>query len=108
MSQFPRRMSTLILCALVMLTGAAPAARQPALDAAEASALRRQLDARFEVVPLARGLGLVPRESRGLIEIDEGVVSIEGRPLSGGELRERFGAEASLLLRLSYLTNADL
>jgi len=108
MSRFPRRVSALILFALVVATVAAPAARQPALDASEASALRRQLEARFEVVPLARGLGLVPRESRGLIEIDEGVVSIEGRPLSGAELRDRFGGDAPLLLRLSYLTNADL
>jgi hypothetical protein len=109
LSRCPRRSHLcLAVLPLLLLVLAPPPARAQTLDRQETAALRAQLAERFEIVPLARGVGLVPRDTRGLVEIDEGVVSVEGRPLSGAELRERFGADAPLLLRVSYLSSADL
>lgn len=83
------------------------AAEQPAAPAAD-DALRRQVEARFDVVPLRDGIALAGRSADRRIEIDRGVVLSRGVPLSGEELRRRFGADADLVLRLSYLDNDTL
>lgn len=95
--------------ALVALSAviSARAAEQPAPPAAE-DALRRQVEARFDVVPLRDGIALAGRSADRRIEIDRGVVLSRGVPLSGEELRRRFGADADLVLRLSYLDNDAL
>jgi hypothetical protein len=90
---------------LCVLQQPAPA---QALGDQERDALRQQLLESFEVVTLTRGLGLVARDSRELVEVAGGAISVAGRPVSGAELRERFGNRAPLLLRLSYLTDAEL
>lgn len=77
------------------------------LSASEAE-LRRQIVARFDVVPLAQGLALSGASAERRVEIDNGVVMTGGVPLSGAELRRRLGADAALVLRLSYLDNAAL
>lgn len=79
------------------------AAPDATAQAPEPAALAERLRARFEIVELAGGTGVIARESRALIEIAGGVISVEGRPLSGAEVRERFGADAALLLQASYL-----
>jgi hypothetical protein len=83
------------------------AAEQPAPRGAD-DALRRQVDARFDVVPLRDGIALAGRTADRRIEIDRGVVLSRGVPLSGEELRRHFGADADLVLRLSYLDNDAL
>lgn len=83
------------------------AAEQPATQAAD-DVLRRQVEARFDVVPLRDGIALAGRSADRRIEIDRGVVLSRGVPLSGEELRRRFGADADLVLRLSYLDNEAL
>lgn len=82
------------------------AAEQPA--PASDAALRREVEARFDVVPLRDGIALAGRSADRRIEIDRGVVLSRGVPLSGEELRRRFGADADLVLRLSYLDNDTL
>ncbi len=84
------------------------AAAQPDGPAGADDALRRQVEARFEVVPLRDGIALAGRTADRRLEIDRGVVLSQGVPLSGDELRRRFGADADLILRLSYLDNASL
>ncbi len=84
------------------------AAEQPAPPPASDTALRRQVEARFDVVPLRDGIALSGRTAERRIEIDRGVVLSQGVPLSGEELRRRLGADADLVLRLSYLDNASL
>jgi hypothetical protein len=72
-------------------------------------ALRRQIEARFDVLPLRNGVALVPRDgNRGVrsIEVTEGSIDIDGAPATGAELRAKLGADADLLLRLSYLDSA--
>ncbi len=83
------------------------AAEQPDRVGAD-EALRRQVEARFEIVPLRDGIALAGRTADRRIEIDRGVVLSRGVPLSGEELRRRFGADADLVLRLSYLDNEAL
>jgi hypothetical protein len=98
-----------VVLALVALSAviSVRAAEQPAPAAAD-DALRRQVEARFEVVPLRDGIALAGRTADRRIEIDRGVVLSRGVPLSGDELRRRFGADADLVLRLSYLDNDTL
>lgn len=92
--------------ALVSAVVSVRAAGQPSAAADEA--LRRQVEARFDVVPLRDGVALAGRTAERRIEIDRGVVLSQGVPLSGEELRRRFGADADLILRLSYLDNDAL
>jgi hypothetical protein len=68
--------------------------------------LRRQIERRFEVLPLRNGVALRPRDAgRGVrsIEISDGTISIDGTPVTGAELRDKLGADADLVLQLSYL-----
>jgi hypothetical protein len=71
----------------------------------EDEALRSRLEARYDVVQLSDGIGLRPKSPRGdvrLIEVSD-TISINGVTVSGRELRERVGADADPILKLSYL-----
>lgn len=99
----------------VVMVLALTAAVWPAVGAAQLTdlsgpeaELRRQVTARFDVVPLAQGVALSGASTERRVEIDNGVVMASGVPLSGVELRRRLGADAALVLRLSYLDNAAL
>ena len=74
---------------------------------AEQRSLRSQVEQRFDVVPLTNGVALTPKERTRdvrLIEISQGIISINGTPVSGRELRERLNGDADMILRISYLT----
>jgi hypothetical protein len=61
---------------------------------------------RFDVVALQQGVALVPRQSGSqirMIEIVDGVISLDGETLTGRQLRERLGRDADLILQVSYL-----
>jgi hypothetical protein len=84
---------------------------QQAPPAGEAAALARQIEARFDVLPLTDGLALRPRfASPGRdvrsIEIAAGTIAIDGAPVTGAELRDRVGPDADLIVKLSYLDQA--
>ncbi len=102
-----RAMRVVLALAALSAVISVRAAEQPAATAAD-DTLRRQVEARFEVVPLRDGIALAGRSADRRIEIDRGVVLSRGVPLSGEELRRRFGADADLVLRLSYLDNDAL
>jgi len=71
------------------------------------AALKSRVERRFRVLQVREGLVLTPRrEVRGLqsIEIREGVIAVDGTPTSGAQLRERLGADADLVLQVSYLS----
>jgi hypothetical protein len=96
--------------ALVMAAAAVVGGGARYVAAAQAGAapdaLKRQIERRFEVLPLRDGLALRPRSAvRGVrsIEITAGTIAIDGVPSTGAELRDKLGADADLVLRLSYL-----
>ncbi len=94
----------LVVCALLGGVSAARAQDRP--DAR----LRADVERRFEVLPLREGLALRPRDAaRGvrLVEMTGGAIALDGVPATGAELRTRLGADADLVLRLSYLTDAE-
>ncbi len=87
-------------------TAASPA--QPPIE--RAAALAEEVRARFEVTALSDGVRLFPRspvDGVGVVELSDGVVAVDGRPVSGQELRELLGEDAGVLLRLTYLGEAE-
>jgi hypothetical protein len=98
--------TALALAAISALISVRAAEQPPSPDARQT--LKRDVDARFDVVPLTRGIALSGRTADRRVEIANGVVLSDGAPLSGAELRRRFGPDADLVLRLSYLTDDDL
>jgi hypothetical protein len=76
----------------------------------ERRALREQLERKYDLVPLTDGVGLRPK-ARGdvrLVEVTAGTVLVNGAVVTGRELRDRLGADADAVLRLSYLSTDDL
>lgn len=95
---------TRFLILIAIPVAAVDVAAQP-ITADEQQALRARIEQRYDVVPLTDGLALRPKSPRGdlrLIEISDTIV-VNGVPVSGRELRERVGADADAILRLSYL-----
>ena len=71
----------------------------------DAPRLRARVLERWRAVPLRDGILLVPRRSgpvRG-VELTGRGIAIDGHDVSGAELRERLGADADVVLALSYL-----
>jgi hypothetical protein len=71
--------------------------------------LRRQIERRFDVRPLTNGVLLLPKEDDHrirMIEVTDTAISIDGTPATGAEVREKLGADADLVLQLSYLDAA--
>src|SRR6185503_12418104 len=72
--------------------------------------LRTQLSARYDILSLQNGVGLVPKDRNTafrLIEIRDGGVAVDGQSVTGRELRDKIGADADLILRLSYMPLAE-
>ena len=98
------------LAAAILIVSASGhgAARQASSD--DQQALRTRIEQRYDVVPLSGGVALTPKSPRGdvrLVEISD-TIAINGVQVSGRELRERLGADADTVLRLSYLDRDDL
>jgi len=68
------------------------------------------VERRFDIRPLRNGIGLRPRDPGAdvkMIEVTGATVAIDGSPVTGAELRSRLGSDASLILQLTYLSDAD-
>ncbi|MEO5740763.1 MAG: hypothetical protein ABIS29_09235 [Vicinamibacterales bacterium] len=67
--------------------------------------LRSRVESRFEIVPLANGVVLTPRFRTSVrsVELSDSTIAIDGAPVTGQELHERLGDDASLVLQVSYL-----
>jgi hypothetical protein len=92
-----------VLLSAVLL---APAVGAQSRD--DVSGLGQQLRARYDILALQDGVGLVPKERTDtrVIEIRGGVVSVDGKELTGRELRNRLGEDADMILRVTYLDAA--
>ena len=70
------------------------------------SNLSTKLRERFDIVALQQGVALVPRDSGSsvrMIQVVDGVVTVDGETLTGQQLRDRLGADADLVLQVTYL-----
>jgi hypothetical protein len=98
-------MNARVVLAALGLIGVA-AAVSTGVTAQESGALRRDIERRFDVLPLRDGLALRPKsDMRGVrsIELTDMTIAIDGVPVTGAELRDRLGSEADPIIRLSYL-----
>jgi hypothetical protein len=97
----------LVVVAAAAMAGDARDVRAAAqAGSAPSDGLKRQIERRFDVLPLRDGLVLKPRSAvRGVrsIELAGGTIAIDGVPCTGAELGDKLGADADLILRLSYL-----
>lgn len=96
-----------VMIAVAVLMSAGGTLNGQAPSAAE---VRDRLQERYEVVTLQEGLALVPRNAGTgvrLIQIVNGVITVDGEPVSGSELRNRIGVDADLVLQASYLGAAE-
>jgi hypothetical protein len=113
MSSQPRS----ILRAVALVTAAtlgslaAVAAQEPAFSTtgpatASERRLRDAVVAQYRVLPIQNGIVLVPVsriDGVDNIELRDGTIAINGRPVTGGEVRERLGRGADTVLELTYL-----
>ena len=101
----------LMTAAGVVVVAAPPAVAASAVQPiAGAADLAEEVRARFEVTALSDGIRLFPRspiEGVGVIELSDGVIAVDGRPVSGQELRELLAEDAGILLRLTYFGAAE-
>jgi hypothetical protein len=101
--------------ALVVTLGGLAAARAAAAPAGqtiapgpELSQLKQRVERRYNVIRLRQGIVLVPRyepKSVNNIEISNGLVLIDGTPVTGRELRGRLPDDADAIAQLSFLTD---
>jgi hypothetical protein len=110
------RVIALALLAAAVGFGPGPALAQPAGSARDEAAgrpelqqLRERAERRFQVIEVRRGMVLVPRSESArarTIDINDGLVTVDGAPLTGRELRDRLGDDADLVAQLSFLDAA--
>ena len=103
-----RALTTIVLVLATVLFNSPSAWAQGRPE--ERRALREQLERKYDVVPLTDGVALRPK-ARGdvrLVEVTAGTILVNGAVVTGRELRERLGADADAVLRLSYLSTDEL
>jgi hypothetical protein len=68
--------------------------------------LRKQIEQRYTVLPIQNGIVLSPKNKNEnmSVELSGNTVAVNGAEVTGAELRMRLGADADLVLQLSYLT----
>ncbi|HEY3381560.1 MAG TPA: polymer-forming cytoskeletal protein [Vicinamibacterales bacterium] len=67
--------------------------------------VREAVVSRFRVLPVQNGIVLVPLgryEGVDNIELRDGMIAVNGKVVTGGELRQRLGRDADPVLELSY------
>jgi hypothetical protein len=100
-----------LLVAGAPVTAGAQATSAPSAPARVADrALAQRVERRFDVLPVQNGIVLTPKTAHGgirTIELTGGTVAINGEAVTGSELNARLGADAELVLPLTYLTTAD-
>ena len=106
-----RRIGTAVAACWIGLLAfsAAPAVAGQTAPTAEEEALAAAVRARFEVDLRPDGLSLTSTAADGaarVITLGDGVVAVDGVPVSGLELRRAFGDDADLVLRVTYLADA--
>ena len=99
-----RRWFVGVACAVVLLSFQSMGHGQTTEARPDLSA---QLRERYDIVALQQGVALVPRDPGSLvrmIQVVNGVVTVDGETLTGRQLQDRLGTDADLVLQISYLT----
>src|SRR5262245_50733115 len=94
----------IVIAALVAAGALVARAQTP-----DTTPLRTQLEQSYDLVPLQNGVALTPKKRGGmirLIEVRDGVVLINGDAVSARDLKKQLGADADLVLRVTYLDAA--
>jgi hypothetical protein len=88
-----------VLIALAVVAGSAQG---------DVNSVRMRVEKRFVVLPIGNGVVLTPRFNTDVrsIEVADSTIAIDGNPVSGGELKQRLGDDAALVLQVSYLDPA--
>jgi hypothetical protein len=94
-------LTTMLLVALAMGSVSARTAGAAAVD----PVLKQRVERRFDVLPVQGGAVLKPKRTTAVrvIEIRGGAIDVDGVPATGALLREKLGADADLVLQVSYL-----
>jgi hypothetical protein len=96
-----------------LAAGAVAATQEPPPSGPASASERRVRDAvlaQYRVLPVQNGIILVPLsriEAVDNIELRDGTIAINGRVVTGGEIRDRLGRGADVVLELSYLALAS-
>jgi hypothetical protein len=111
-----RSLATCLLAlALVLTASAGRAVRAAQVDPLsfehDTSKLKARIAERWRAIPLQNGLLLVPRRPstlfKGVELTRDGTIAIDGRIVTGVNLQNRLGADADVVLRLSYLSPTE-
>lgn len=89
----------------LLVVGVGAAERLRAQSYGVDPALRHRVERRFQVLPVRGGVVLTPHHAGDVksIEIRDGVIALNGDPATGAELRDKLGADAEIILQVSYL-----
>jgi len=102
-----RRKYALIACAGLFALGLAVLLRGQ--SGPNVAGLRQELRAHYNIVALQDELAFVPLQRNTdvkIVEIRDGVVSVNGAALTAREARQRLGKDADLIFRVTYLDPA--
>lgn len=94
----------LVSLAIVAAAITPPAAAMQPQPTDDLQALRSRLEARYDVIPITDGVALRPKSKIGdvrLIEVTD-TIAVNGVVVTGGELRDRVGADTDAIIKLSY------
>jgi hypothetical protein len=92
--------------AALVATAAAGLHAAQTMTADQQRELRSTITERFDVIPITDGVALRPKEGLKdvrLIEVTNGEIAVNGDPVTARELRDRVGAAADAIVRLSFL-----
>jgi hypothetical protein len=98
-----------LLLALAAVHVAPASAQIGPQTGADLRALQAQLQRRFQVVPIAAGVVLMPKFKSTIrsVELTDRTIAVDGTAVTGAELREKLGSDADLVFQLSYLDAAS-
>ena len=104
------RQKVIAAAAVLLVALFAGAAHIVSAQTATAGELRSQLQAKYDIVALQQGVGLVPKQANArarMIEVVNGNVVVDGMTLTAAQLRDRVGADAGPIVQLTYLSAAE-
>ena len=104
------RQKVIAAAAVLLVALFAGAAHIVSAQTATAGELRSQLQAKYDIVALQQGVGLVPKQPNArarMIEVANGNVVVDGMTLTAAQLRDRVGADAGPIVQLTYLSAAE-